>query len=350
MENMCEGVKKITFTYLFLLLLFASCGQGGKEQGVQAGDAVAHVNATLQSVAIDTMDVANPFIIYDKASNLYYMTGDGGQMWRSTDMSVWEGPFDVLSHSSEAWMGKAPLVTAPEIHLYNKRYYYMATFSRPDIKISSFDGEGVSRTSCEIFVSDNVAGPYKHVTSGEPLLNPAELSLHPTFCTDYNNVGYMIYTHGFEQNGNATVQIVRLGDNFDYRVGEPFVMFRASQNSWSTDSQGLASRFMEAPFYFETLGGRLGVLFTAVEGGEKVIGVAYTQDDAVGLNGPWHIEPKPLLSGGVSGATLFTDYDGRQLMLYSKDTLVNGKNKSLPRLMRVDTQFDKLILKEHYKF
>ncbi len=350
MKNLCERVKKTALTYIFLLLLLASCGQGGKERVVSPDKTAAAQRAPLQRISIDTMDIANPFIIYDKAVNLYYMTGDGGQVWSSADMLTWEGPFDVLSAAGEAWMGADAVVTSPEIHRYKKRYYYMATFSRPDIKIEGSAGEALDRTSCEIFVSDAAAGPYKHIASGEGLLNPADYSVHPTFCTDYNNVGYMIYTQGCEQNGDATVQIVRLADNFNARVGEPYVMFRASKIPWASDCEGFQSRYMGAPFYFETMSGRLAVLFTSVKGGEKVIGVAYTGDDAIGLNGPWNIEPQPLLEGGVQSASLFRDYDGRTVMLYQKDTIIDGKNRALPRLMRVDTQFDKLKLKGHYKF
>ena len=104
-------MKKIVFTYFILLLLFVSCAQGGKEVG----------NIPLQKVAIDTMSLANPFVLYDKTSDLYYMTGDGGAMWHSRDMQVWEGPFDILQHSEESWMGATPKVLSPEIHKYKDK-------------------------------------------------------------------------------------------------------------------------------------------------------------------------------------------------------------------------------------
>lgn len=325
---------------MMLLLLFVSCVQNDKEKGA----------LSLQKISVDTMSLANPFVLYDKIDDLYYMTGDGGELWRSSDMRCWEGPLNVLSLAEDSWMGEAPVITSPEIHPYEGRYYYMATFTCPDEFVAGRSGRRLERTSCEIFVGDEITGPYEHVTLVDTLLDPKEYSVHPTFCIDENNVGYMIYNHSALQNDDATVQIVRLGKQLVGRVGEPYVIFRASQNPWSSDTQGRASSFMEAPFYFETLTGRRGILFTTVAGGEKAVGVAYTGDDAIGLDGPWRIDNEPLLTAGAGNAMLFKDYDGRTIMAYNKDTLVNGKIKHQLRFMRVDTQFDKLKIKEHYKF
>lgn len=335
-------MKRLFLTYMLLLALAVSCVQGNKE-------AHCRKEAQLTQVAIDTMDLANPYILYDKPADLYYMTGDGGAVWRSKDMRVWEGPFDVLAPAPESWMGASPLVSSPEIHRYKERYYYMATFTRPDVVIDNAGDNAIYRTSCEVFVSDSIMGPYTHLTKGAPLLNSAHCAAHPTFCVDDLNVGYMIYNHKGEQNGNATVQIIRLGRKLDVQIGEPYIMFRAKQNQWSNQiNSEEPSPLMEAPFLFGTYSGELGILFTTYIGEEKCIGVAYSETQH--LNGPWHIEPQPFLSGNVGGAMLFHDYDGKLLMACQKDTIMDGKKKSLPRIMRVDSEFDKLKLNGHYKF
>lgn len=328
----------MALTYFVLLLLFVSCTPGNKETA----------DVPVQKVAIDTMNITSPYIIYDKSANLYYMTGDGGAMWHSRDMQVWEGPFDILQHSEESWMGATPKVLSPEIHKYKDKYYYMATFTSANALSSEEESGTARRTSCEVFVGDKITGPYKHISQGAPLLSLEETSEHPTFCTDEYNVGYLIYNRNWADKGDATVQIIRLGRKLDTRVGEPYIMFRASQNPWASDCLGYASPYLASPFFFETLSGQLGILFTSVEGGEKAIGVAYSETGH--LDGPWIIEPQPLLVGNVSNAMLFKDYDGKQLMAYQKDTVIDGKPLSQPRFMRVDTQFDKLKLKGHYKF
>ena len=330
-------MKRLCLTYILLLVLFASCVQSNRD--VQQGNEVP-----LTNVSIDTMNLANPYILYDKLTDCYYMTGNGGAMWRSKDMRVWEGPFEVLVPPLKSWMGASPIISSPEIHRYKERYYYMATFTRPDIAIEKDGDKEISRTSCELFVSDKLMGPYTHLTQGAPLLNSAQSTAHPTFCTDDLNVGYMLYNHRGEQNGNATVQIIRLGRKLDVQIGEPYIMFRAKQNQWSKQvGTEEPSPLMEAPFLFNTYEGELGILFTTYVGEEKCIGVAYSETGH--LNGPWHIEPQPFMEGNVGNAMLFNDYDGKMLMAYQKDTIVNGKKMSLPRITIVETQFDKLKLK-----
>ena len=323
-----------------MLLALASCGKGGKQD--DAWRLLPPPGRAVETVAIDTMHLPNPYIIYDKRSDSYYMTGDGGLLWQSENLRVWKGPYSVMQFDARSWTGDTAVVTSPEVHRYKDKYYLMATISCPGIVADAVDGKTLARTSCEIFVADSVSGPYKQLVADEPLLAQGDISVHPTFCTDEYNVAYMIYNHSAEQNNNETVQIVRLGKKLDVRVGEPYIMFRASQNPWS-DSQSIS-----APYLFDTAGGELGILFTSTAGDKQAVGVAYTEKGH-GLNGPWHIEPLPLLEGAGS-AMLFNDYDGALVMVAHKDTIIDGKQKSVPQLYKADRQFDKLKLNGHYKF
>ena len=332
-------VRKVAFVYLLLLFVFASCGNRQNNGWVLAPPE----GVAVSTVAVDTMDLRNPFVVYDKRSDSYIMTGDGGHLWRSNNLRVWEGPYSILLPRANTWMGENPIVQSPEIHAYKGKYYFMATFTNPAAVIVTENGDTLPRTACEVFESDSLCGPYKPLTDSVPLLAADEYAEHPTFCTDELNVGYMIYNHSAKQIGDATVQIVRLGKKLTVRVGEPFIMFRASGNPWSGSSE------MWAPFLFDTRGRELGILFSTKMGDGEVIGVAYTEKDH-GLSGPWHIEPQPLLAGNVGSPMLFNDYDGTTIMVVHKDTTVNGKAKSVPQFIKADRQFDKLKLNGHYKF
>lgn len=48
-----------------------------------------------KNVPLDSIRLSDPAILADKASQMYYMTGTGGMMWRSADLQLWEGPFRV---------------------------------------------------------------------------------------------------------------------------------------------------------------------------------------------------------------------------------------------------------------
>lgn len=345
-------MKKTIVISLFVALLLVACGD--KKGGVQGSGWIfaPPEGVVLDTVSIDTMDVRNPFIRYEYRENLYYMVADGGCMWVSSDLREWVGPYKVLCQDPTSWIGISPVVTSPEIHKINGRYYYMATFESPGVEALDADGKPFARRSCVALVADSVCGPYTTIDNRSDLLVTTEMAAHPTHGVDHLGVSYMIYTHQGEQNGNGTVQIVRFSKDFGKRVGEAYIMFSASENGWSGTENGVGRAFspiMDAPFLFMTDGGEMGILFTTYVGDEKAIGVAYTATGIYGYNGPWTIEPQPLLEG-VGNAMLFDDYDGTKVMVVNKDTIVNGETRSVARFYKLDMQFEKIKIEGHYKF
>ena len=346
-------MKKVLATYIFLLLLLVACGD--KKSGAQDSCMLTVPSSAFvpDTVLVDTMDIKNPYVCYERGDDCYYMVGDGGSMWVSKDLHIWTGPYDVLEQDATSWIGAEPTITSPEIHRYGGKYYYMATFDRPDVMVPDADGHPFVRRSCVALVADDIRGPYRTIDSKSSLLVESEMAAHPTFGIDYLNAAYMIYTHQGEQNGDGTVQIIRFSDDLGRRIGEAYIMFSASMNEWSGSVDGgerCFSSVMEAPFLFITDEKGMGILFTSYIGGEKSIGVAYTQTGEYGYNGPWEVEPQPLLTGGVSSASVFTDYDGTKVLAVGKDTVIGGVAKSVPQLYKLDMQFDKLKIEGHYKF
>lgn len=324
---------------LALLVLF-SCGKQGNRQSEAADvtewELVTPDGLPARNVDVDTMELPNPFVVYDRKSNMYYMTGDGGYMWTSRNLRMWNGPYVVIKSDSSAWLCKGHAVMAPEIHKYNDRYYYMASFK---------DIAG-NRSSCAVLVADRLTGPYIPVNKEEMLLADEEIAGHPTFCADELNAGYMIYSDSKESGGE--LKIIRFTDSLGERMGEAYAMFSGADNALDVVK---GEKPVEAPFLFVTDTGMPGLLFTAYDGDESVVAVAYTINEmGHWLNGPWIAEPQPLLRGNVGGASLFTDYDGTLVMALHKDTVISGKNMRVPRFVKMDSQFDKLKKIGYYYF
>lgn len=334
------GLKKRIFPYLLLLLAMVSCaGQGGG--GTDGACEVEWKFATpdglpARVVAVDTMELANPFVRYERKSNIYYMIGDGGYMWTSSDLRTWTGPYNVLRVSDDSWYGKDSEILAPEIHAHNGRYCYMA----------SLQDKTSGHISCAVFTADEITGPYIPVAGEDMLLDSLEVAGHPTFCTDEMDAGYMIYSDSNEPGG--VLRIIRFTKDMEKRMGESYVMFSGADNALDVAKDG---RPIEAPYLFVTDTGAAGLLFTAYDGEESVVAVAYTTNElGHWLNGPWVAEPQPLVKGNAGGASLFTDYDGTLVMAFHKDTLINGKNIKVPRFMKMDRQFEKLEKIGYYNF
>ncbi len=347
-------MRKYFVISLFITFVLVACG-GDKKGAMQNEEWIFAPPAgiALDTVAIDTMDIKNPFICYERKNDCYYMLGDGGLMWVSADLHNWVGPYDVLAQDTTSWIGASPIITSPEIHRFAGKYYYMATFERPDVMVADADGKPFARRSCVALVADDIRGPYRTIDSNSSLLVESEMAAHPTFGVDYYGASYMIYTHQGEQNGDGTVQIVRFSDDLGRRVGEAYIMFSAVDNVWSgecVDDERVFSPVMEAPFLFTTDENEMGILFTSYIAGEKALGVAYTETGEYGYNGPWRVEPQPLMTGNVGSASIFSDYDGTKVLVVGKDTIVGGVAKSVPQLLKLDMQFDKLKIEGYYKF
>src|SRR5690242_21703446 len=75
-------------------------------------------NEPRTNVPLDSIVLSDPFILADKKTNMYYMTGTDGLLWKSRDMRLWEGPFRVTQTDSTSWMGPRPQIWAAEIHPY----------------------------------------------------------------------------------------------------------------------------------------------------------------------------------------------------------------------------------------
>lgn len=337
-------MKRHLLTYIAALLL-AACGNNNVENWeLRTPD-----GSDARIVSIDTMEMSNPFIIFDKSRLTYYMTGDGGYVWKSRDLHKWNGPYNVLSLDTLEWMGAHPQITAPEIHKYNDKYYYVATFTRPDVTIDNVDGNDVPRRSCQLLVADSIEGPYKPIPAEMPLLRADQASRGATFITDEYDSGYLIYSHDWIQSREGTTQIILMTKELSRQIGEPYIMFQASQNPWSKEEGDEPSPIMDGPWLFDTEERELGMLFTTEIDGKGALGVAYSEKDH-GLNGPWHIMPNPLLTGGYGQAMLFNDFDGSLVMVLHKDTVINGKRKNIPQLIEVDNQFAQLKIKGKYNF
>lgn len=82
------------------------------------------VQAFRTDVPLDSIRLSDPFIMADRHTATYYMTGTGGKLWKSTDLKKWTGPTTVAQPDPKSWMGPNPMIWAAELHAYRGKYYY----------------------------------------------------------------------------------------------------------------------------------------------------------------------------------------------------------------------------------
>jgi len=302
-------------------------------------------------VPLDSIRLSDPAILADEATSTYYMTGSGGMMWKSKDLNKWTGPFNVTQTDPESWMGDDPMIWAAELHSYNGKYYYFATFTNRDIKIDTVKGNVIERRASHVLVSDKPYGPY--VPMDEPIYLPSDKpTLDGTFWVDKDEKPYMIYCYEWLQILDGTIEKIELKPDLSGSIGVGKVLFRASDSPWSKEhneeGEVVPNKVTDGPWIFRTQTGKLGMLWTSWIFDVYSQGVAYSESGT--LDGPWIQEEEPITPPNYGHATLFRTFEGKLLMsLHSHKEDENGRYIRIPHLLEVDDSGDKLIIGEFYK-
>lgn len=267
------------------------------------------------NIPLDSIQLSDPFVFADEKSQTYYMTGTGGMVWKSKDLATWSGPYRVVEVNPNSWMGPHPMIWAAEIHQYQGKYYYFATFTNRDVKIDTVANNVIERRACHVLVSDKPDGPYRPF--GDDTYLPADMpTLDATLWIDKDKKAYMVYCHEWLQNRNGTVEKIELKPDFSGTLGERKILFRASDSPWSrenTDDGSVRPNMVtDGPFLFRTTKGKLGMLWTSWVHDVYTQGVAYSQSGT--LDGPWVQEPEPITPPNFGHGMIFRTFDGRLLM------------------------------------
>ena len=271
-----------------------------------------------QNVPLDSIVMSDPAVLADSATQMYYMTGTGGMMWKSKDLKLWDGPYRVAETDPTSWMGPRPMIWAAEFHKYKDKYYYFATFTNREVKIDTVKGNVIERRASHVLVSDKAEGPYKPMA--DPMYLPADKpTLDGTFWVDTNGKPYLVYCYEWLQNWDGTIEYIQLKDDLSGTVGEATLMFKSSTC----------------------------LLWTSWIDNIYTQGVAYSESGT--LAGPWVHEPKPITPPNYGHSMLFRTLDGRWLMSVHSHLNVNGRYIRHPHFFNVDFTGDKLVLGEEYK-
>ena len=297
-----------------------------------------------KNIPLDSIRLSDPFILADAKTKMYYMTGTGGRLWKSLDLKLWEGPFDVTKTDPHSWMGPRPEIWAAEIHEYKGKYYYFATFTNKKVMIDTVRGTPIERRASHVLISDKPDGPF--VPIKDSIYLPADKpTLDGTLWFDKDKKPYMVYCYEWLQNWDGTIEKIELKPDLSGSVGEAKLMFRASDSPWShelEDGKDRRSKVTDGPFLFNTSTGRLGILWTSWIDEFYTQGVAYSQSGT--LDGPWLHEKEPITPLNYGHGMLFNTFSGKQLMSLHSHKNVNGRFLRIPKLFEVSLDGDKLRL------
>lgn len=255
--------------------------------------------------------IRDPFVLPVTAEKLYFLYGTtGAEAWTTsasrldyytgTDLQNWEGPFPAFRPPEGFWADRN--FWAPEVHAFRGRYYMFA----------SFKAEGVCRGT-QILVADRPTGPFLPI-SDEPVTPRDWECLDGTLYVDANDQPWIVFCHEWVQVGDGQICALPLSADLKTTVGEPRLLFRASEAAWAKEinSKNRRGYVTDGPWLHRLASGGLIMLWSSFSEGGYTVGVARSASDDI--LGPWQQLAAPLYSGDGGHCMVFHAFDGQLLL------------------------------------
>ncbi len=265
--------------------------------------------------------VRDPFIVAHAEAGLYRLYAQSGnrtgsdflgvEAYSSPDLERWSEPEPVLDLSSEPDLH---MVWAPEVHRWRGRWYLLTTLTfherldgeRP---VDSPDWPELRRRGTHVFVADDLLGPFEAV-SEESLTPPGWMALDGTLHVE-DGAPWMVFCHEWVQVVDGRMDAVRLTPDLSDTVGEPRVLFHASDAPGVVREEG-RPLVTDAPFMHRTAAGELLMLWSTDIPGEHY-SVVTARSESGRIAGPW--TDQRLLVGEDGGhAMLFRTFEDELLL------------------------------------
>lgn len=260
------------------------------------------------------VQIRDPYIVADPITKKYYLfgstdasiwgVGTGFDVYVGEDLEHWDGPYPVFL-PDEAFYSEENF-WAPEVHAYQGKYYMFATFLRKDN----------GRRGTAILVSDSLMGPFTPHSKG-PVTPEDWYSLDGTLYLDEGGMPWMVFCHEWVQVADGEVCAVRLTDDLSAAVGDPIVLFRASEAPWTTSLQhprypGRENYVTDGTYVVRTEDGSLLILWASFKDNIYAQGIARSLSGTI--EGPWVQEKKPIYENDGGHGMIFTTFEGQRML------------------------------------
>ena len=254
------------------------------------------------------INIRDPFVLVHDGK--YYLYGTRGpECWGdkatgldcyvSTDLEHFEGPFEAFTPPEGFWATRN--FWAPEVYEYKGAFYMFA----------SFKAEGVSRGT-QILKADTPIGSFK-VHSDGPVTPDDWECLDGTFYVEPTEGGrpYMIFCHEWVQVENGEMCAVALSDDLTHAVGEPELLFKATEAPWIVPMRD-NSYVTDGPFIYKSESGEITMLWSSYGKGGYTMALAKSETNTV--HGPWKQIETPLFDKDGGHGMIFKALDGRVMV------------------------------------
>lgn len=250
------------------------------------------------------INIRDPYILKD--NDTYYMYGSrayerwdsctGLDVYVSKDLKEWSDPIEVFSKPEGFWADRD--FWAPEVHKYKDEYYMFVTF------YSLTRSRGT-----QILKSKNPTGPFV-IHSDGPVTPNGWMCLDGTLYVE-NSTPYIIFCHEWVQVKDGEMWAMELSSDLSKGVGEPFLLFKASQLSGVKPPKAdIKDSFVtDGPFMYKTSSGRLLMLWSSFSDEGYCEAISYSDNGSI--KGKWTHDERMLFKKDGGHGMLFEDKEGR---------------------------------------
>lgn len=242
----------------------------------------------------------DPFIFYDADTDYYYLHVNGTlkvKSYKSKDLLTWQENGYSFLPSAGFW-GKEDF-WAPDFYKYKDKYYLFITLSAPGVK------RGTS-----VLVSDRVTGTFQPLVNA-PVTPQEWTCLDGSLYVDSEGIPWIFYCREWVEVGDGEIYIQQLKDDLTTTVGEPHLLFKASEAPWvgPVTLGENTGNVTDAPTVYRLESGALLMLWSSFTKDGKYC-IAQALSESGNVQGPWVQMPEPLNDDDGGHAMLFRDKNG----------------------------------------
>lgn len=274
---------------------------------------------------IDEIRLRDPYIL--AADGIYYMYGSragngneedavelqtGLDVYKSKDLISWTEGKSLFG--TKGYYKKDAELWAPEVYRYRDKYYMFVTIKRYNKN---------QPRGTYVFVCDTPDGEFKPHSSA-PITPPEWECLDGTLFIE-NGKPYMVFCHEWRQVTDGEFCVIEMDENLERAVGEPKVLFTASEAEWSApiDKDIYVS---DGPFLFKE-DGVLYMIWSSFTEQGYAVGISCSESGSI--MGKWKHCSEFIYNDDGGHAMLFKTFDEkRKLICHSP----NDSITSAPRI------------------
>lgn len=281
------------------------------------------------------INIRDPYVLTEGGK--YYMYGTrGSHCWGSSpnpksgfdayisdDLENWSEPVSIFEANEDFW--GTYNFWAPEVHKYHDRFFMFASFKSDN-----------RHRGTQILVSDAPDGKFIPYSDGP--VTPADWEcLDGTLYIEPDGTPYIVFCHEWTQVHDGEMCALRLSDDLRRPIGEPLLLFRASEPAWAI--KGRDNYVTDGPFMYRTQSGRLIMMWSSAAAGGYCEALSYSDNGSI--SGHFIHDDRLLFSADGGHGMIFRNLEGELLFTCHKP---NKTPEERPRFVRVEEKDDSLFL------